>query len=104
MHTCQFFNCIFGHWCYSGNTVINNNASFNIACAGKGFNWPLSRKPDRKGKTAVKQGGELRLEEIIEQAKRVAVLVCIFLHLIYISYIVVLKSVWKDSTWIKRLT
>ena len=52
----------------------------------------------------MKQGGELRLEEIIEQAKRVGVLVCIFLHLIYISYIVVLKSVGKDSTWIKRLT
>lgn len=52
-------------WCYSGNTVINNNASFNIACPGKGFNWQLSRKPDRKGKIAVKQDGKLRLEKVI---------------------------------------
>lgn len=50
--------------CYSDNTVINNNASFNIACLGKGFNWQLSRKPDKKGKMAVKQGGELRWRKL----------------------------------------
>ena len=63
-----------------------NNASFNIACLGKGFNWQLSRKLDRKGKMTVKSGKELRLEDVIVQAERVGVLVCIFLHLIYISY------------------
>ena len=84
--------------------MINNNASFNIAFPGKGFIWQLSRKPDRKGKMAMKQGGQLRLEEVMVQAERAGVFIGIFLNPIYISYIVVLKSVGKDPTWIKRLT
>lgn len=72
-------------WCYSGNTVINN-ASFNAACPGRGFKWQLRRRPDRKGKMAKRWDGGLNLKDVIVEAGRVGVLVCLFLHLIYISY------------------
>lgn len=58
-------------WCYSGSTVINN-ALFNIVCPGKAFSCQLRRElapQGRKGKMAVKSGGELWLQDVMHKQR-----------------------------------